>query len=147
MKEFFSPDPNTIGSKGLVYIGDRLLVYRRDGNTTSHAHELDLPGGGPEDTDKTPFETFRREVKEEFDLDIEPGDIVDVRRYESIADPNKVAYFPVARLAAEFAGRVALGSEGEESLLLLPEEYLQRTDAWPIFQQRTAESLHSLPTD
>lgn len=70
MQELFRPDPDTIGSKGLVFIGDALLVYRRDGNTTNHPHELDLPGGAPIDENKpeteTPFETFRREVKEEF---------------------------------------------------------------------------------
>ena len=74
MSLFYRYDPNTIGSKGLVFIDDKILVYRRDGNTTFRPHELDLPGGAPEGKE-TPFETFKREVKEEFNLDISKEDL------------------------------------------------------------------------
>ena len=142
MEEFFNPDSDTIGSKGLVYIGDKVLVYRRDGNTANHPHELDLPGGGPEG-DETPFQTFKRETKEEFGLDINEEDVVYVRRYESTLNPGRFAYFPVAKLAAENAGKIALGNEGEEYLLLTDHEYVQRDDCWQVFQERTADYLGS----
>jgi 8-oxo-dGTP diphosphatase len=58
------------GSKGIVFVGDRIVVTRRDGNTDRHPFKLDLLGGGREG-EESPFETFKREVKEEVNLVIE----------------------------------------------------------------------------
>lgn len=151
MQELFHPDPDTIGSKGLVFIGDALLVYRRDGNTTNHPHELDLPGGAPIDEDKpeaeTPFETFRREVKEEFGLNIGEDQIVYSRRYESRMRPGRFAHFPVVRLAAEQAQKIKLGDEGEEFMLITPDDFIRRDDvAWPILQSRATDYIESQTT-
>lgn len=143
MNDFFIYDPLIAGSKGLVFIGDQVLIYRRDNNTTNHPSELDLPGGGPE-LNETPFETFKREVAEEFGLNIIKENIVYVRKYASTIEKGKFAYFPVAKLPAKFEAEIKFGSEGSEFLLLSLEDYIARDDAWEVFQERAVDYQNSL---
>jgi 8-oxo-dGTP pyrophosphatase MutT (NUDIX family) len=63
--DFFKRDLKADGAKGLILIGSRMLVYRRDNKTKIYPLHIDLPGGGIEEGE-TPFEGFKREVKEEF---------------------------------------------------------------------------------
>ncbi|MEK7152571.1 MAG: NUDIX domain-containing protein [Patescibacteria group bacterium] len=140
MDEFFKYDPLTAGSKGLVFIGDKILVYRRDNKTGNHPNELDLPGGGPEENE-TPFETFQREVKEEFQLDLLPNDIVYVRKYPGTFEQGKFGYYPVAKLPKEVESNIKFGNEGVEFLLMSLDEYINRDDAWPVFQERAKDYL------
>jgi 8-oxo-dGTP diphosphatase len=143
MDGFFRYDANTAGSKGLVFIGDRVLVYRRDGKTDLHPYELDLPGGGPDPTE-TPYETFRREVKEEFGLNITKDDIVYVRTYPSLLKPGKIIYFPVAKFQDRLKNSIRFGEEGSEYMLLDLDDYLSRTDAWEVLQERARNYKDSL---
>lgn len=143
MDDFFTYDPSTIGSKGLVFIGEDVLVYRRDGNTNNHPFQIDLPGGGPED-EETPFETFQREVKEEFGLTINQSNIVYVRKYPSSLNNGRVAYYPVAKLPKECMKDITLGTEGLEYMLLPPSDYIKRRDAWDVFQERALDYLKTL---
>jgi len=136
MNGLFDYDPKTDGSKGLVFIGNKILVYRRDHNTQLFPGYLDLPGGGPE-ADETPFENFKREVKEEFNLEIEPEDIVYFRKYQSSLHKDKSTYFPVAKLPFKAVRNIIFGNEGSEHLLMTSKEFLIRTDAWPEMQRRT----------
>ena len=75
-KNTFNNSINFNGAKGLVYIGNEILVYRRDNNTNSEPLKLDLPGGG-RDGNESAFETFSREVMEEFGLEIKNGKFYD----------------------------------------------------------------------
>lgn len=143
MQEFFEYTPLTIGSKGLVFVGDKILVYRRDGQTNNHPNELDLPGGAPEGQE-TPYETFAREVKEEFALDIAAESINYVRKYPSTLTPGKFAFFPVAKLPEGAASEVVFGSEGVEYLLMTPQDFIAKQDAWAVLQERTQDYLDSL---
>ncbi len=143
MDKFFKFDPTSIGSKGLVFVGDKVLVYRRDANTTNHPLELDLPGGGPEGNE-TPFETFQREVREEFDLTVEEKHVQYVRLYPSSLGNGRVAYYPVAKLPQSFESEISLGNEGGEYLLLSLKDYLSRDDAWGVFQERAKDYAATL---
>lgn len=141
-RRFFELDSNSVGSKGLVLIGDDALVYQRDQNTSDHPGEIDLPGGGPQ-PGETPFENFRREVEEEFGLRIDEKSIAYVRCYPSSLDPKRTAYFPVAKLPSSFRNSIKFGDEGTKYLLMPFDEYLRRADAWDVFQQRAA-TYHEL---
>ncbi len=138
MDDFYTYDPQSAGSKGLVFIGDEVLVYRRDEKTEKFPLHLDLPGGGPE-AGETPFETFRREVMEEFGLRIVMEDIIYVRRYPSRLEPGKSGYYPVAKLPRAAADKIVFGDEGVEYMLMTLEDYIARDDAWPVFQERAAD--------
>jgi len=135
-----------LGTKGLVFVGDKIVVYRRDERAPQHALEIDVPGGGRE-ADGTPFETFQREVKEEFGLSVTPDDIFYSRVYRSTNDPTKIGYYLVAKLPAEEEKNIVFGDEGTEYFVITPEEFLNRSDAWPAYQSRARDYLESLKTE
>lgn len=143
MSDLFTYDSETGGSKGLVFIGEKILVYRRDGNTKNYPYCIDLPGGGPE-PNETPFENFRREVKEEFGLDINREQLVYFRRYPSKIDRGKFAYFPVAMLPESEEKNIMFGNEGSEYLLISVDEFLEFNDlAWTYMKDRVRDYLES----
>ena len=142
-ERFYRADPDDIGVKGLVFIGEKLLIYRRDNNAPKYPMMLDVPGGGKEGNE-TPFETFKRELKEEFGLDIILENIIYARRYASIYDIGKFGWYTVARLTAEQEGKIEFGNEGTEFMLMEPSEYLSQTDVWPVYQQRARDYFTSL---
>ncbi len=143
MDDIFRYDPAASGTKGLVFIGDKLLIYRRDNNTDLFPLYLDLPGGGSEG-EETPFQTLQRELKEEFGLSITASDIVYAKKYQSSLSPDKTAYFVVVQLAAKVKNDIVFGDEGLEYMLMTPKEYLGRTDAWPAIQNRARDYFQSL---
>jgi len=115
------------GSKGFIFIGDKLLVYRRDARVTNFPLRIDLPGGGKEGYE-TPFETFAREAKEEFGIEIKKENIVHSKAHQSIIEPWKQSYFFVAKLPASEEKNIVFGNEGTEFLLLSIDDYLNRKD-------------------
>jgi 8-oxo-dGTP diphosphatase len=143
MCDIDSVDSNSIGAKGLLYIGDKLLLYRRDGNTTLEPHKIDVPGGGPFEGE-SPFMNFAREVKEEFGLELQRQQIVYAKAYPHSQDTSRTGYFLVARLPDDAKDKVVFGDEGEKWFLLSIDEYLSAKDAWVLFQVRTRDYLSSL---
>ncbi|HUD11171.1 MAG TPA: NUDIX domain-containing protein [Candidatus Saccharimonadia bacterium] len=136
-------DPMSIGSKGLVFVGDMLLVHRRTADARHYPSAIDLPGGGPE-PGETPFATFKREVKEEFALDITRPDIVWARCYTSSQYPDRTAHFPVVKLPASAREHIKLSTESTEYMLMPVADYLALpAAAWPILQQRTRDYLQA----
>ncbi len=116
------------GAKGVLFVGDRIVVYRRDEKAPNCPLLIDILGGGP-DGDESPLETFVREVREEVSLNISKSDVVYAKRYAIIKDPSKEMYFFVAKLPALFENKIKLGDEGFELSLMTPQEYLKRDDA------------------
>lgn len=143
MESFFKYDPLAICAKGLVFIGEAILVYRRDDKTDKYPLCLDLPGGRREGRE-TPFETFQREVREEFNLKITPEDIVYTKRYLSIFTKHKSGYYVVAKLPASAKSKIVFGPEGLGYTLMSLDTFLARKDAWPVYQQYAAEYIESL---
>lgn len=136
MKQFLEYDPLLNGAKGLVYFGDKILVYRRDSNPDMYPLYLDLPGGGKEEGE-TPFQTFQREVREEFGLKIEESDIVYVHRFPSMIKQGEFGYFPVVKFADERKNEIVFGQEGLEYYLMTVEDFLKAPDVLPGLQERT----------
>lgn len=140
MDDFFKFDELTLGTKGLVYIGEKVLIYRRDDKTPKFPLVLDVPGGKNE-PDETPFETFAREVKEEFGLIITKDDISYVRRYPSVYEDGRFAWFAVAKLPATQEKNVTFGDEGLRYQLMNIDDYMNANDAWELYQERTRDYL------
>ena len=80
------------GVKGLIYIKNMLIVYRRDNKTNMYPLCIDLPGGGREEGE-SPFETFKREVMEEFGVIISEKEIVSSFRQNSHQNPGTKSFF------------------------------------------------------
>jgi 8-oxo-dGTP diphosphatase len=125
MVDIDTVDKNSLGTKGLVIIGDKFLLYRRDGNTPLQPYKIDVPGGGSFEGE-TPFETFAREVKEEFGLSIERKNIEYAASYPNSQDTTKVGYFLVARLPEGSEGYIHFGDEGLGWFLMTVDEYFRR---------------------
>lgn len=128
------------GAKGLVFIGDKIIVYRRDQKTDIYPLFLDLPGGGRED-DESPFDTFQREVKEEFGITIEKGDVYFSSTYQSGTDPSKESYFIVTKPLKLNTADVIFGNEGLEWFLMTPDEFIARPDGIKKQQKGVAKYL------
>ncbi len=129
-----------LGAKGLVFLGDKIVTYRRDDKTRSHPLCIDLPGGGREGSE-SPFDTFKREVKEEFGIVISKEDIIFSGVHQSYIDPRRESYFIVAKPLNLKATDVILGNEGTEWLLMSPEEFINRPDGIRIQQERVRAYL------
>ena len=132
------------GAKGPIFLGrDKLLVYQRDNKTGYYPGYFDFPGGGKE-KGETVFETFRREVKEEFDLDITLEQIKFVKRYPSTRFPGMLGYFVVALLPKEDIGKVNFGSEGIQYKVMGLNDYMSSPKGIPFLKERTQFFLNSV---
>lgn len=128
------------GAKGIVLLEDKMLVYRRDNKTNYEPLHIDLPGGGREENE-SPFATFKREVKEEFGLDISREEIVFSCTIPSIMTPEKISFFIVAQARKVKSEDVIFGSEGLEWFLMTPEEFINRPDGIKRQQERVGKYL------
>lgn len=142
-QRIFDHERNFHGVKGMILIGDKMLVYRRDNKTERFPLSIDLPGGGRE-PGESPFETFCRETKEEFGLNITEKDIVYAKQHISSIDQSKEGYFIVVKPATLEADDIVFGDEGLEPSLITVEDYLKLKDAISRHQDRVREYLGSL---
>lgn len=132
------------GAKGLVFLGDKILAYRRDDKTKKFPNCIDMPGGGREGNE-TPFETFKREVKEEFGINIEREDIHFSHPFQSFDDPSMISFFFVAKPLEFKISDITFGSEGTEWLMMTPDEFVHRPDGIPKQQIRVKNYLEGKP--
>jgi 8-oxo-dGTP diphosphatase len=140
MEDFYSPDDAMHIAKGLVFIGQKVLIYRRDTNTKVFPLYLDLPGGVAE-MGETPFGTFKREIFEEFGLIISETDIVYTKRYVSGFIEGEFDWFVVAKLDNDRENDIKFGDEGLEYMLMSLDDFITAKDGWPIFQQRSLDYI------
>lgn len=128
------------GAKGLVFLGNKILVYRRDTKTKKSPGCIDMIGGGREG-DESPFETFRREVKEEVGLDIQREDVIFSHPFQSYDNPEQISFFFVTKPLKFDASHIKFGDEGIEWLMMTPEEFIKRPDGIQRQQKRVSDYL------
>lgn len=128
------------GAKGMVLFGDKMLIYRRDEKTSDLPLCLDLPGGGREG-DESPFATFQREVKEEFNIGISQEEIIFSCTIPSAMTPEKKSFFLVAQAKNAKPEEIVLGTEGVEWFLITPAEFVVRPDGIGRQQERVRKYL------
>ncbi|MCX6793124.1 MAG: NUDIX domain-containing protein [Candidatus Falkowbacteria bacterium] len=142
-QRIFDININFHGVKGLVFIGKKILVYRRDNKTSNFPLCIDLPGGGKENNE-SPFDTFSREVKEEFGLVVDQNDIEYGKQYMSFIDPTKEAYFIVTKPLNIKESDIVFGDEGQEFFLMILSEYLKLSDAIGRQQEKVLDYLREI---
>lgn len=128
------------GAKGLVFLGDKILVYRRDTKTKKSPGCIDMIGGGREG-DESPFETFKREVKEEVGLDIQDKDIQFSYPFQSYDYPTKISFFFATKHLKYEKSDIKFGNEGTEWLTMTPEEFINHSDGIERQQERVKDYL------
>ena len=109
--------------------------------TDSFPLYIDLPGGGRENNE-SPYETFKREVKEEFGFKITKKDILYAKQYVSAMDASKESYFIVVRLNVTEKD-IVFGDEGLDFFLIETENYLKLNDAIRRQQNRVLDYINS----
>lgn len=121
-----------LGTKVLLFLGDRLLVIRRDPYPwIVWPGRLDLPGGGREGGE-SPETCAVRETAEETGLDLDPRSF----SWKAARDTEAGRYWMfAAHLAVSRAKDVRLGSEGTGWTLMPPDLLLARVDGIPPHQQ------------
>lgn len=134
------------GAKGLVFIGDKILVYRRDSTTTKSPGCIDMPGGGREGSE-SPFDTFRREVMEEFGIEITKEDVAYSCPFQSYDDPTKISFFIATKPLKYKVEDVHFGNEGTEWQVMGPEDFVNRPDGIIRQQLRVKNYLEGKPIE
>lgn len=110
------------GAKLILFIGDRIVVLRRDEKPDiPWPGRLDLPGGG-RDGEESAVECVLRETFEEVGLSLTPGDLVWQHQFER-------GVFFAAHLPTEAQAQIVFGSEGQGWLLVDPADYVRDREA------------------
>ncbi len=127
-----------VGAKLSLFLGDQLLVIRRDDRADiPFPNHLDLPGGGREGTE-TPEACVLRETREEVGLVLIKDALVWGRSYTR---PYGTVWFFAAHLGGEAAAHVRFGDEGQGWALLAPWDFTKHREAVPHFRTQVAEYL------
>lgn len=129
------------GAKVALFVGDKLIVIRRDDIAgLPYPGCLDLPGGERE-PGETPEACAVREVKEEVGLELAEDALLRPGFYEA---PVR-AWFFAAYLPAESADEIVFGNEGQGWSLMDPTAYVTAEDAVPHFRERVRAVLEAAP--
>lgn len=132
---------NFWGTKVALFLGHELLVYQRDNiPTIPFPNMWDFPGGGRE-ANENPFETARRETREEFGLTLSQSDIVFSKAYPSWRKAG-VDWFFIAQRAASHALLIKFGNEGQSWKMMEANEFIEHHSAIPHLQERLKENLN-----
>lgn len=118
------------GAKLALFLGEDLLVIRRDNRPDiPWPDHWDLPGGGREG-DETAQQCALRETYEEVGLSLGEPDLVWARSYERA---RGTVWFFVSHQPAQMQAKVRFGNEGQGWELMPPETYCDHPLAVPHF--------------
>lgn len=118
------------GAKVAIFIGQDLLVIRRDDRPDiPYPDHWDLPGGGREGGE-SPKACAVRETSEEVGLHLSFSDLIWSTGY---LRPRGVVWFFAAHLNPVSATQVSLGPEGQYWTLMSPTDYCRNELAVPHF--------------
>ena len=127
----------------LLCDGQILTILRDDKPTIPWPDMWELPGGGREG-EETPFEYVQREVFEELGLKLEEADILWVKAYQGILDPDKTSIFMVGTITQEEFASIVFGDEGQGYKLVRLEEFLASDRVVPQLQERVRDYLEEV---
>ena len=111
----------------LINNGKVLTVLRDNIPNIPYPNMWDLAGGGRE-SEESPYETMRREVLEELNIDIPESSVVWVKHYESVTKPGKKSIFMVANISDHQIESIKFGEEGQGYKMVTFQEFLDNKD-------------------
>jgi 8-oxo-dGTP diphosphatase len=121
------------GAKLALFIGEQLLVIRRDDKPgIPYPDHWDLPGGGREGNE-SPEDCALRETWEEVGLRIAPQDLSWSRSYQR---PRGTVWMFASRQPPGLERRIRFGDEGRGWQLMAPEAYCRHPKAVPHFVEQ-----------
>ncbi|MCM2562732.1 NUDIX hydrolase [Lutimaribacter sp. EGI FJ00015] len=127
-------DSDFIGAKLALFLGDTLVVIRRDAHPgLPWPGYWDFPGGGRE-AGESPAACALRETREELGLNVPETAL---HRGRAFRRPDgALGWMFAARLPASSAHDVRLGDEGQGWALMTPAAYLADPLGIPHFKER-----------
>lgn len=111
----------------LINNGKVLTILRDNIPNIPYPNMWDLAGGGREN-EESPYETMRREVFEELNIDIPKSNVVWVKHYESVTKPGKKSVFMVANISDHQIESIKFGEEGQGYKMVTFQEFLDNKD-------------------
>ena len=124
------------GCKIALICDDKLLTILRDDiSTIPWPNMWELPGGGREG-EETPFECVQREVLEELGLKLEEADILWVKKYQGMLNPDKISIFMVGTITQEEFASISFGDEGQAYQMMDVSQFLADKKVIPQLQER-----------
>ena len=132
------------GCKIALISDDKLLTILRDDiSTIPWPNMWELPGGGRE-AEETPFECVQREVFEELGLKLEEADIVWIKEYQGMLDPDETSIFMVGTITQEDFASIAFGDEGQAYQMMDVSQFLSDDKVIPQLQSRLSDYLEEV---
>ena len=129
------------GCKIALLCDDKLLTILRDNiSSIPWPNMWELPGGGREG-EETPFECVRREVFEELCLKLEEADILWVKEYQGMLNPDKTSIFMVGTITQEEFASIVFGDEGQVYQMMDVSQFLSDEKVIPQLQSRLRDYL------
>jgi len=129
------------GCKIALLCDDKLLTILRDDKASiPYPNMWELPGGGREG-EEIPFECVQREVFEELGLKLEETDIVWVKEYQGMLDPDKTSIFMVGTITQEEFASITFGDEGQAYQMMDVRQFLSDEKVVPQLQDRLRDYL------
>lgn len=129
------------GSKiALMYNNCVLTILRDDKLDIPYPNHWDLPGGGREN-EETPFECLTREVFEELGLQIKLDQVIWVKSYPGMVNPDKQSIFMVGKISQEEFASISFGDEGQAYQLMPIAEFLKHEKVIPQLQGRLKDYM------
>ena len=125
----------------LINNGKVLTVLRDNIPNIPYPNMWDLAGGGREN-EESPYETMRREVLEELNIEIPESNVVWVKHYESVTKPGKKTVFMVADISDHQIESIKFGEEGQGYKMLSFQEFLDNKDVIEQLKHRFLDYLN-----
>ena len=133
---------NFQGVKVALINNGRVLTILRDNiPNIPYPNMWDLAGGGREN-EESPYETMRREVKEELGIDIPESDVVWVKYCESITNPGNRSVFMVANISEYQIDNIEFGEEGQGYRIVSFSDFLENKNVIEQYRIRLSEYIN-----
>ena len=141
MKNLLSRSFEFSGCKIALISDDKLLTILRDNiSSIPWPNMWELPGGGREG-EETPFECVQREVFEELGLKLKESDLLWVKEYQGMLDPDKTSIFMVGTITQEEFAGIVFGDEGQAYQMMDVSQFLSDKKVISQLQDRLSDYL------
>ena len=125
----------------LINNGKVLTILRDNLPNIPYPNTWDLAGGGREN-EETSYETMRREVMEELNIDIPKSNVVWIKYYDSITKPGKKSVFMVANISDHQIENIRFGEEGQGYKMVSFREFLEDKSVIEQMKNRFSDYLN-----
>lgn len=125
----------------LVNNGKVLTILRDNLPNIPYPNMWDLAGGGRENKE-SPYETMRREVIEELNIDIPESNVTWIKYYDSITKFGKKSVFMVANISNHQIESIRFGEEGQGYKMVSFREFLDDKNVIEQLKNRFSDYLN-----